>query len=154
MQLPSVICKFLYFDDKNNVYSKRWHLKKKNNPINRKIIYINEPLPEIEAVIAEEAKKRDMIVSTQNCVVSVLVENGIFKPKFMRVNELEDLDRLNAIKRKQNCNNEKSDGQSEDNITSLPKEKQFFDKNNWKKNNEKQLWAQTQFFVFALTAMI
>ena len=154
MQLPSVICKFLYFDDENNVYSKRWHLKKKNNPINRKIIYINEPLPEIEAGIAEEAKKRDMIVSTQNCVVSVLVENGIFKPKFMRVNEMEDLDRLNAIKRKQNCNNEKSDGQSEDNITSPPKEKQFFDKNNWKKNNEKQLWAQTQFCVFALTAMI
>ena len=30
MQLPSVICKFLYFDDKSNVYSKRWHLKKKN----------------------------------------------------------------------------------------------------------------------------
>ena len=36
MQLPSVICKFLYFDDKDNVYSKRWYLKNKKNPINRK----------------------------------------------------------------------------------------------------------------------
>ena len=109
MQLPSVICKFLYFDDKNNVYSKRWHLKKKNNPINRKNIYINELLPEIEASIANEAKKRDMIVSTHNCVVSVLVENGINKPKFMRVNQLEDLDRVEAIKRKENYNNETPD---------------------------------------------
>ena len=31
MQLPSVICKFLYFDEKNNVYYKRWHLKKKQS---------------------------------------------------------------------------------------------------------------------------
>ena len=99
MQLPSVICKLLYFDDKNNVYSKRWHLKKKNNPINRKNIYINEPLPEIENGIANETKKGKMIVSTHNCVVSVLVENGINKPNFMRVNELEDLDRVNAIKK-------------------------------------------------------
>ena len=98
MQLPPVICKFLYFDDKNNVYSKRWHLKKKNNPINRKNIYINESLPEIEASIANEAKKRNMIVSTHNCVVSVLVENGINKPKFMRVNELKDSDRTNKTK--------------------------------------------------------
>ena len=47
----------------------------------QKNIYINEPLPEIEASIANEAKKRDMIVSTHNCVVSVLVENGINKPR-------------------------------------------------------------------------
>ena len=130
MQLPSVICKFLYFDDKNNVYSKRWHLKKKNNPINRKNIYINEPLPEIEASIANEAKKRDMIVSTHNYVVSVLVENGINKPKFTRVNELEDLDRVKAIKRKANYYNEKPDRRSEENITSPPKKRQFIDTNN------------------------
>ena len=130
MQLSSVICKFLYFDDKNNVYSKRWHFKKKNNPINRKNIYINEPLPEIEARTAHEAKKRDMIVSIHNCVVSVLAENCINKQKFMRVNELEDLDRVMAIKRKENYNFEKPDRRSEENITSPPKKRQVFDNNN------------------------
>ena len=129
MQLPSVICKFLYFDDKNNVYSKRWHLKKKNNPINRKNIDINEPLPEIEASIANEAKTRDMIVSTHNCVMSVLVENRINKPKFMRANELEDLDRVKATK-KENYNDEKLDWRSEENIKSPPKKRQFVDNNN------------------------
>ena len=48
-----------------------------------------------------------MIVSTHNYVVSVLVENGINKPKFMRVIELEDLDKVKEIKRKQNYSNEK-----------------------------------------------
>ena len=71
-----------------------------------------------------------MIVSTHNCVVSVLVENGINKPKFMRVNELEDLDRVKAIKRKENYNNEKPDRRSEEKITSPPKKRQFVDNNN------------------------
>ena len=121
MQLPSVICNFLYFDDENNVYSKRWHLKK--NPINRKNIYFNEPLPEIEASIAIEAKNCDMIVSTHNCVLSVLFENGINKPKFIRVNELEVLVKAKAIKRKHSCDNEKPDRRSEENITSRPRKK-------------------------------
>ena len=72
---------------------------KKTIPIKRKNMHINNPLPEIEAGIANEAKKRDMIVSTHNCVVLGLVENGTNKPKFMRVNEPEDHDRLKAIKK-------------------------------------------------------
>ena len=95
----------------------------KNNPINRKNIYINKPLPEIEARIANEARKQDMIVTTNNCVVSELIDNGINKPKLMNFNELEDLDRVKAIKRKQNCNNKKPDSQSDENLTSPPEKK-------------------------------
>ena len=61
----------------------------------------------------------------QCCVVSVLVENGIKELKFMRVNDLEDRDRVKAIKRKQNCNNEKPDNRSEESITFPPKKKPF-----------------------------
>ena len=95
-------------------------------------MYINELLPESEASIANEAKKSNMIVSIHNCVVSVLVENGINKPKFMRVNELEDPDKVQAIKRKQNYDNEKPNNRSEENITSPPKKRQFVDNNNRK----------------------
>ena len=52
-------------------------------------------------------------MSTHNCVVSVLVENGINKPMFVRVNKLAGPDKVKAIKRKQSNNNEKPDRQSE-----------------------------------------
>ena len=41
-----------------------------------------------------------MITATHNCAVSVLVENGREKSKFVKINEIEDLDSINAIKRK------------------------------------------------------
>ena len=43
-----------------------------------------------------------MITATHNCAVSVLVENGREKAKFVKTNEIEDLDSINAIKRKKN----------------------------------------------------
>ena len=41
-----------------------------------------------------------MITATHNCAVSVLVENGREKAKFVKINEIEYLDSINAIKRK------------------------------------------------------
>ena len=99
-QLPTVICKFIYFADKQSVYEKRKRLRKTKNRINNKFIYLNEPLPEYEAQIKNEANKRNMITATHNCAVSVLVENGREKAKFVKINEIEDLDSINAIKRK------------------------------------------------------
>ena len=43
-----------------------------------------------------------MITATHNCAVSVLVKNGREKAKFVKINEIEDLDSINAIKRKKN----------------------------------------------------
>ena len=71
-----------------------------------------------------------MIVSTHNCAKSVLVENGMTKSKFMGVQKLADIDKVEAIKRKQSCNNEKLDRGSEEKITYPPKKKQFFGNNN------------------------
>ena len=73
-QMSTVICKFIYFNDKLEVF-------KKNN----KNIYLNEPLPEIEAQIKAEAVKRNMIVSTHNCTVSVLVDRGSQKPTYKKL---------------------------------------------------------------------
>ena len=99
-QLPTVICKFIYFADKQSVYEKRKRLRKTKNRINNKFIYLNEPLPEYEAQIKNEANKQNMITATHNCAVSVLVEIGREKAKFVKINEIEDLDSINAIKRK------------------------------------------------------
>ena len=69
-------------------------------------MFINELLPEVEANIQQEANKRNFITSTHNCAVSVLIENGKNKPKFVKVNEISDLENLPAIKRSNNYNND------------------------------------------------
>ena len=105
--------------------------KRKTIPSIEKTFISTNPSQRLKPVEPTKLKKkRDNILSKYNCVVSVLVENGKNKPKFMRVNELEDLDRVNAIKRKQNNDNGKLDSRSEDNITSPPTKKQFVDNNN------------------------
>ena len=69
---------------------------------------MNEPLPECEAAINAKPKRRGLITSTNNCVVSVLVYNdGREKNEFIRVTEIDELDNPNVIKRKRNnCDNE------------------------------------------------
>ena len=41
-----------------------------------------------------------MITATHNCAVSVLVEYGREKAKFVKINEIEDFDSINATKQK------------------------------------------------------
>ena len=103
--MPTVICKFIYFDQKNEVWTKKWKLRKAKNPINNYNIYLNEPLPECEAEIQNEAKKRSMITTTNNCVVSVLVGGANNQTYFKKVHELSDLDNPNVIKRNQRDDN-------------------------------------------------
>ena len=84
------------------IYKNAEHLETKKILTNSKNIYLNTPLIECEAAINAEAKRRYFITSTNNCMVSVLVENGRGKNEFLRVNDIDDLDNLNVIKRKKN----------------------------------------------------
>ena len=58
-----------------------------------------ESLPECEQEISNEAHKRDVITSTNNCVVPVLVQDGNEKTKFVKVQEVEELDNLDTVKK-------------------------------------------------------
>ena len=106
--MPTVICNFIYFADQKEIFKKIRALRNKKNAINGNNIYINEPLPECEAQIKAEATKRNLITTTHNCVVSVLVENNEQKPQFVRVNEIGELDKLTTIK-KRNVKNDDVD---------------------------------------------
>ncbi len=55
---PSVIIKFIYFDDKNAVYAARRHLKKVKHPVNKRYIFINERIPKDEAELVRIAGNR------------------------------------------------------------------------------------------------
>ena len=94
--MSTVICKFIYFNDKLEVFKKKRALRKAKN---NKNIFLNEPLPENEAQIKAEAVKRNMIVSKHNCTVSVLVDRGSQKPTYKKINDVEDLDNVLAVKK-------------------------------------------------------
>ena len=104
--MTTVICKFIYFADQKEIFKKRRALRNKKNAINGNKFYINERLPECEAQIKAEATKCNLITTTHNCDVSVLVENNEQKPQFVRVNEIGELDKLTTIKKR----NVKDDG--------------------------------------------
>ena len=72
------------------------------NFMNELIICKYESLPECEQEIHNEAHKRDMIRSTNNSVVSILVQDRNDKTKFLTVQEVEELDNSEEKSSRQN----------------------------------------------------
>ena len=70
--MPTVIVKFVYFKDKDEVIKNRRKLRDFKNPINNKNTYIMERLRPGEHDIQAEADKRNYVGSTRNCMISVL----------------------------------------------------------------------------------
>ena len=90
----------MYFDEKDRVLRAKRKLKNLKNPLNNLNMYINERLPKHEAQINSEAKKMDMITSTINCAVSVIVRNSQNVTSFQPVNYVNDLNNVkNAVLR-------------------------------------------------------
>ena len=58
--------------------------------MNKQNIYMSVSLPECEQEKRNEANIRDMITSTNHCVVSGLVHDGNEKSKFVKVQEVEE----------------------------------------------------------------
>ena len=73
-------------------------LRKKVNPINQKIIILNETLPKADTEIKATAVRMGLETVTNNCIVSVAItgENG--SKKYMKVNSLDDLKKLEPKK--------------------------------------------------------
>ena len=76
---PPVILKFVQFPKKDLVYRNRKYLKRdpKNNhnptnPMNNKLIYLNERLPPIENLLKRFCDNLGYITSSHNCNISVL----------------------------------------------------------------------------------
>ena len=90
--MPTIIGKFVYFDDKHAVYKARSNLKYQKNILNKRNIYITERLPDQEAIIKKAANDMDLITTTHNCIVSVLVHDEKLQgeTKFMRVDAVDE----------------------------------------------------------------
>ena len=93
--LPAVIVKFVYFQDKDDIFRNRRKLRDYKNPYNNKNTYIIERLPPVEQDIKQEAEKRGFIVSTWNCTISVLCRrDGSDENIFVQVRNKQDLQKI------------------------------------------------------------
>ena len=84
--LPSVIIKFIYFDDKKDFYKSRKLLKNKTKEVNDRNIYINVHLPKFDAELKNEANKQGIITSTNKRKKSVLVSKANNTIGYQRIN--------------------------------------------------------------------
>ena len=93
---PPVIVKFVYFRDKDAVYAARTMLKGQRNHANNKSIFIYERLPKHDLEIKQFAESKDMIVSTQNCQVSVLTRGVDGASRYYNVNTKAQVENADA----------------------------------------------------------
>ena len=73
--IPTIICKFVYFDNKHAVYTARRNLKCKKNNWNKRKIYKTERLLEQEAINKKAAIDMNSITTTHKCIVQTLVHD-------------------------------------------------------------------------------
>ena len=84
--LSSVICKFIYFEDKTQFWKNKRALRKKFNPINQNFIILNETLPKADAEIKSTAVRMGLETVTNNCIVSVAVTGENLSKMYIKVN--------------------------------------------------------------------
>ena len=100
---PAIIVKFIYFNQKNEIFGRKSWLARALNPINRKPIYMKERLPPQQRSIKQKADDFGLITTTQNCNVKVFMKNedNTFKSVVVKsVQAVEDIKHC-AVKKKQ-----------------------------------------------------
>ena len=107
--MPSVIIKFIYFNDKFEAYKNRRKLKYDDhkNPINGKTIWVKERLPPLDAYVKRLAESRGFVTTTHNCAVSVVCDTSSGRQRFIQVNNEKD---LNALKNPRVKEMQRNDG--------------------------------------------
>ena len=91
---PAVIDKFIFYNDKIELYNRRPMLANFRNPLNGKPVYMKESLPQHDLAIQKRADELDLVTTTYNCRVklSLKTENGRLTPPVDSVKAVEDLE--------------------------------------------------------------
>lgn len=99
---PTVIAKFVYFDDKNEIYARRSLLGKTVNPTNKRPIFLKERLPKRDLEIYKQAINNKCIATTQNCQVKIFCQDNDGNKVSVPVKSLKALEEMvhRAVKRK------------------------------------------------------
>lgn len=99
---PPIIVKFIYFNDKFRVWSRKALVRNFRHPTNQRSVYIYERLSKYDMALKEAAEKQEMIVNTWNSAPVVKINND-GQIKDMKLNSEKDIEELApiAVKRKQ-----------------------------------------------------
>ena len=93
---PAIIVKFAYFQEKNEIYSRKKMLWGVTNKINGRQRFIKERLPPKDKELQVYANDRNLVTRTENCQVQLLIENNGIR-KSIDVNSAKTIDDNMAI---------------------------------------------------------
>ena len=100
---PPVIVKFIYFEDKNEIYARKSWLATKLNRINGLPILMKERLPKHDKAIRDHANEAGLITTSTNCRIKVFVkdQNGYMRSVPVLSHKAVDDIKERAVKKEQ-----------------------------------------------------
>ena len=99
--MPSIIVKFVHFDDKSETNKNRRMLKPMKNEINCKDIWMQEKIPPLDAFVRKLAENKNLIAFSNNCRIPVMCKNNSGNNVYVKVNKASDVDNLRYLVVKQ-----------------------------------------------------
>ena len=88
---PAIIIKFIYFAEKDLVFSRKAMLAGKINHANKRSIFIKERLPEYQRQLKSYAEKRGLVTTTLNCNVKLFRKSTNGHYKSFAIESVEDI---------------------------------------------------------------
>ena len=97
-----VIEKFIYFEEKNEIYGRKSWLAKHVNPNNGRKIYLRERLPRHQKQILDHALEQNLTTRTKNCNGKYFCKNqaGKFNSVVVNMKKAVDDTKIEAVEKK------------------------------------------------------
>ena len=92
---PPVIAKFLYFDQKERIWTMKGLLRNYRNPKNGKPVFILERLSKYNKSLKEEAQSKQLKVTTKNSAPLVQIESDV--KRYLELNSIQDIIELQPV---------------------------------------------------------
>ena len=93
---PPVIAKFVYFDQKERIWTRKGFLRNYRNPNNGKPVFILERLSKYDKSLKEEAQAKQLKVTTKNSAPLVQIESDGMKG-YLELNSIQDIIELQPV---------------------------------------------------------
>ena len=93
---PTVIAKFVYFDQKERIWTRKGLLRNYRNPNNGKPVFILERLSKYDKSLKEEAQAKQLKVTTKNSAPLVQIESDGMK-RYLELNSVQDIIELQPV---------------------------------------------------------
>ena len=98
---PPVIAKFVYFDQKERIGTRKGLLRNYRNPNNGKAVFILERMSKCDKSLKEEAQAKQLKVTTKNSAPLDQIESDGMK-RYLELNSFQDIVELQPVSGKTN----------------------------------------------------